>query len=320
MVSTPCAHCGSVFTYDKSGPGRLRKWCSESCRLKAYRDRCADRRTPCLDCGQPSWGERCRSCSSAARCVGPVPNKRLCECGALRSYGAKRCMACWHKQIQRPEGQRRKRVWVPYISDMSLSSSRWRRIREQVITEEPNCRIAIPGTCTGVSDTADHIIPRSIRPDLMFVRSNLRGACHACNSKLGNGGIARRRLTITPACLAIPGLGHTACRVCGGDFQQRQAAHKYCGAECRRLARKKRQEPRMAHCALCASEFLRSNLQEKYCTDDCRAEVYARRMRDRYRAAHGLPVDPNVPTKSYGRRRLWRDADQPRKTLASAAA
>ena len=225
-------------------------------------------------------------------------------------------MACWHKKIQRPEGQRRKRVWVPYLSETSTSTSRWRRLRAQVVAKEPDCRIGITAVCTGVSDTADHIIPRSLRPDLMFERSNLRGACHACNSSLGNGGIARSRLKITPACLAIAGLGQAKCAVCSAPFQRRFAAHKYCGADCR--VRSKSIGPVMAQCKICDANF-ESRRGCQYCTDECRVEANARYQRDSYRAAHGLPVDPAKPTKSFGRRRQWPVVDQHRKTLVSAA-
>jgi 5-methylcytosine-specific restriction endonuclease McrA len=61
----------------------------------------------------------------------------------------------------------------------------WRKLRDRVIREEPICRIQLLG-CTGYSTTADHIIPRSVRPDLILVRSNLRGACQHCNSARGN--------------------------------------------------------------------------------------------------------------------------------------
>lgn len=57
----------------------------------------------------------------------------------------------------------------------------WRRLRDQVIAEEPTCRLAFPGICTTVSTTADHIKPVSVRPDLALVRTNLRGACQPCN-------------------------------------------------------------------------------------------------------------------------------------------
>lgn len=313
LTSVSCAYCSCDFT---SGRGRLRKWCSESCRLKAYRQQ--DRRGACVDCAGPSWGKRCRHCDAATRVNGrPSQEKQLCHCGNLRSPKAKQCMACWHEQIQRPGG-RRKRVWVPYLSETSTSTSRWRRLRAQVIAEEPNCRIGITAVCTGVSDTADHIVPRSLRPDLMFERSNLRGACHACNSSLGNGGIARSRLKITPACLAIEGLGQAKCAVCSAPFQRRFAAHKYCGAHCRAKSKCPGSVVVAAQCKICdvAFDSLRGM---RYCSDECRAEANARQIRDRYRKRQGLPVDPARPTKSFGRRRPWRDGGQHPKTPASVA-
>ena len=55
----------------------------------------------------------------------------------------------------------------------------WRRLVAQVIREEPTCWLAYPGICTGRSQTADHVIPRSQGgPD---TRANTRGACHPCN-------------------------------------------------------------------------------------------------------------------------------------------
>lgn len=37
-----------------------------------------------------------------------------------------------------------------------------------------------------MSETGDHIIPLSIRPDLALVESNVQGACSNCNTKRGN--------------------------------------------------------------------------------------------------------------------------------------
>lgn len=55
----------------------------------------------------------------------------------------------------------------------------WQRIVDQTIREEPDCRLRYPGICTGHSQTADHITPRSQGgPD---TRDNTRGACHPCN-------------------------------------------------------------------------------------------------------------------------------------------
>lgn len=57
----------------------------------------------------------------------------------------------------------------------------WRRLKDQVVREEPTCRLRFPGLCTVVSTTADHIIPVIERPELALERSNCRGACKPCN-------------------------------------------------------------------------------------------------------------------------------------------
>ena len=59
---------------------------------------------------------------------------------------------------------------------------RWRELAAQVRREEPVCWLRLPG-CTGVSTTANHIIPAAVRPELAHTRSNLRGACRNCNSR-----------------------------------------------------------------------------------------------------------------------------------------
>lgn len=53
----------------------------------------------------------------------------------------------------------------------------WRRLREQVLAEEPVCRYC------GIraSTTVDHVLPLSRFPHLAHVRSNLTGACTSCN-------------------------------------------------------------------------------------------------------------------------------------------
>lgn len=61
----------------------------------------------------------------------------------------------------------------------------WRRLRDQVVREEPRCWLRLPG-CTLLSTRADHVIPYADRPDLVMERSNLRGACDSCNRRRGN--------------------------------------------------------------------------------------------------------------------------------------
>lgn len=66
-----------------------------------------------------------------------------------------------------------------------LTSGRWKKLRLQVIAEEPVCRLRL-NKCTVRSDTADHIIPVKDRPDLKYVRANLRGSCQSCNMARGS--------------------------------------------------------------------------------------------------------------------------------------
>lgn len=68
---------------------------------------------------------------------------------------------------------------------MNGSTRAWRKLRAQVIREEPTCRLRLAG-CTGLSTTGDHIIPVSARPDLRYVRANVQGACASCNYKRGH--------------------------------------------------------------------------------------------------------------------------------------
>src|SRR4051794_10040219 len=65
------------------------------------------------------------------------------------------------------------------------STQAWRKLAKQVAREEPVCWLQFEG-CTGASTTGDHVIPVVVRPDLALVRSNVRGACSACNYKRGN--------------------------------------------------------------------------------------------------------------------------------------
>lgn len=59
-------------------------------------------------------------------------------------------------------------------------SRRWRALRAQVIEQEPYCQLQYEG-CTDLSNTADHIVPFILRPDLEYERTNLQGACVPCN-------------------------------------------------------------------------------------------------------------------------------------------
>lgn len=78
-----------------------------------------------------------------------------------------------------------RRVVINGIEQIDPRETRaWRKLRDQVVAEEPSCQLRLPG-CLGSSQTADHIVPVVQRPDLALVRSNLRGACHPCNMARG---------------------------------------------------------------------------------------------------------------------------------------
>jgi 5-methylcytosine-specific restriction endonuclease McrA len=79
----------------------------------------------------------------------------------------------------------------PVPSHRLVHTQRYRALRERVLREEPTCRLRLPG-CTIVSDSLDHVIPRSLRPDLTLVRSNCRGSCRNCNSTRGNRIVLQR--------------------------------------------------------------------------------------------------------------------------------
>lgn len=70
----------------------------------------------------------------------------------------------------------------------------WRVLRDRVVREEPYCWLKLDG-CTRLSTTADHVIPRVVRPDLTMDRANLRGACSSCNTTRGAKTVQHARAT-----------------------------------------------------------------------------------------------------------------------------
>lgn len=55
----------------------------------------------------------------------------------------------------------------------------WRQLRDQVLSEEPLCRMCR----NAMPSHVDHIIPIVDRPDLAFKRSNLQALCVSCHSR-----------------------------------------------------------------------------------------------------------------------------------------
>lgn len=57
----------------------------------------------------------------------------------------------------------------------------WQRIRAQVLGASTICHLC----GRDGADTVDHVIPRSLRPDLAHDLANLRPAHRSCNSSKG---------------------------------------------------------------------------------------------------------------------------------------
>ena len=54
----------------------------------------------------------------------------------------------------------------------------WKKLRRSHIEREPSCR-----KCGAAGAVVDHIVPRSIRPDLELELSNMQTLCHSCHSQ-----------------------------------------------------------------------------------------------------------------------------------------
>ncbi|GAA1790411.1 hypothetical protein GCM10009795_040130 [Nocardioides hankookensis] len=85
----------------------------------------------------------------------------------------------------------------------------WRVLRDQVVDEEPTCRLRLI-VCTGDSETADHIVRVVDDVTLAMERSNLRGSCNACNlyrekllRQTGIDVVATTRLELAPDALGF---------------------------------------------------------------------------------------------------------------------
>lgn len=143
MPQRPDVPCAQCGTLMWRGTGSLPEGRAVcvACRRRSPRGRS---RRPCPDCGQLCTGSRCRTCyNDAQRQAAPQPRK--------------------------------------YRATDARNTQAWRRLKDQVVREEPTCWLRLP-CCTGWSETADHVLTVSARPDLIMERANLRGACRACNN------------------------------------------------------------------------------------------------------------------------------------------
>lgn len=79
----------------------------------------------------------------------------------------------------------RKRAADPVLAmaNRIRHSTRWRRVRERVLAEEPTCRVCREQGLDASAVEVDHIVGLAVRPDLAFVRTNLQPLCTRCHRR-----------------------------------------------------------------------------------------------------------------------------------------
>lgn len=81
------------------------------------------------------------------------------------------------------------------VRDPFYTSRAWRAFRLRILDRDGwLCQMRTPGVCTVQATTVNHIIPRSVAPDLSMDESNNEAACRPCNSHDG-GKLGRLRQT-----------------------------------------------------------------------------------------------------------------------------
>lgn len=130
--------------------------------------------------------------------------------------------------------------------------------------------------CDALATTVDHVVPL-VRGGTNY-EGNLAPACRRCNCSKNGWTVTEWRLGKRTARMryAIP----------AKPKQERKPKPKP----------KRKREPRA--CALCGQPRAR----RRYCSNECGLEANARLNRDRYRARHGLHVNPDEPTSAWDSR------------------
>ena len=114
----------------------------------------------------------------------------LSPIGALLMAYCNRCGGHF-TAVRKSTGRPRTRCDACRSNQERVDGTVWRRMRAQVLREEPSCCVA---GCGMASTEVDHVLPLKLRPDLALVRTNLRGMCKPHNASKG------ARVATRPTC------------------------------------------------------------------------------------------------------------------------
>lgn len=94
----------------------------------------------------------------------------------------------------KPTQRRAEEVRGPGSTTARGYGADWRRVRDQVLRDEPLCRPCTEAGRVTPAVEVDHIFPIRQRPDLRLERSNLRPICRPCHqARTGADGATARR-------------------------------------------------------------------------------------------------------------------------------
>jgi len=238
----------------------------------------------CGDCGTatysptPGTAYRCHPC----RRIRPTIRKThdyLCEqCGsgfARHQANAYRfcsleCSARWHgakRTIRHPDDSHSTRTRRENNAPGLPKSQRNKLLKTWKAQHRP-CAY-----CPQLADTLDHVLPL-VRGGTNY-EGNLVPCCRKCNSSKSGKTIIEWRHGVS--------LGKV------------KESQEWMGLPPRVKTPKAVKPPKAPHdCPICQTDTTRP----VYCSRECLLERTRRDIRDRYRAAHGLPIDRDRPVKT----------------------
>ena len=243
----------------------------------------------CNRCGEPMWGStlpqgeaRCQPCRRAdPQPTGGHTAPRLVMCpqcwqvfdqgrSTRRKFCSRACFAVHQGEVQRVrsmDDQHQQRCEREKNAP-GLSRSQ----RSQLLTQwKRQCRAC--AYCDAPPTTVDHVVPL-VRGGTNY-EGNLVPCCKRCNSSKAGHMVIEWRTG-----KRLPRMGRALA------WQNRVRVAKVI----------KVKPPKPTHpCPLCDTP----TTCKVYCSTACMNEWWARKTRDKYRAAHGLTVDMSEPTKSW---------------------